>query len=50
MCEQQGWSILVLACQATSGNWSEAWAGINMLPGDVFDTAGEPISTISLFI
>jgi len=39
-CESDGWSILVHACQATNGNWTEAWNGINMLPLEVFSGAG----------
>jgi endoglucanase Acf2 len=39
-CEAQGWSILVLICQATVGKWKEAWVGLQQLPESVFETAG----------
>jgi endo-1,3(4)-beta-glucanase len=40
VCKAQGWSILVLTCQATVGKWQEAWAGLQMLSDAVFETAG----------
>lgn len=40
MCESDGWSVLVLACQATVGQWREAWKGLSRLAPSVFDAAG----------
>ena len=39
-CESDGWSILVHACEATIGNWSQAWLSTNALPEEVFSGAG----------
>jgi endoglucanase Acf2 len=40
VCRAQGWSILVMACQATVGRWREAWAELQGLEDSIFETAG----------
>ena len=39
-CEDDGWSVLVLASQATAGDWRGAWRGAARLDDSVFDAAG----------
>ena len=39
-CEEQGWSVMVLTCLATVGQWQEAREGTLALPDSVFENAG----------
>ena len=39
-CEDDGWSVLVLAMQATVGLWRDAWKSAMRLSDDVFEAAG----------
>ena len=39
-CTKMGWRILVLACQATIGDWETAWAGVNAQNNTVYASAG----------
>ena len=50
VCEEQGCSVLVIACQATLGDWEDAWSSANLLPLSVYDAAGEQLSSLLLFI
>jgi hypothetical protein len=40
VCEEQGWSVMVLTCMATVGQWQEARDGTLALPDSVFENAG----------
>jgi hypothetical protein len=40
ICESEGWSILIYTCQATLGQWKEAWTNMNAINDTVFDHAG----------
>jgi len=39
-CQTEGWSVLVLASQATAGDWRGAWKGVNALSENSFEGAG----------
>lgn len=40
VCMREGWMIPVYASMASLGYWREAWAAVDALPDDVFDSAG----------
>ena len=40
MCESDGWSVLVLACLSTIGQWEDARDKALALPASVFEMAG----------
>ena len=39
-CTNMGWRILVFSCQATLGDWVNAWKNVEKLNDDVYESAG----------
>ncbi len=40
VCTREGWSIVIFTSMAVTGNWREAWDGVNSLDPAIFESAG----------